>query len=61
MNEGLVEWVPQGRSMRELHKIVAKSNARYDRIGSVWNDLTDAEQETLAALAESMAQDDSRL
>lgn len=45
---------PEGRSMAELRAIVEASNARFDRIGAVWNELTDKEQETLAAEAEAM-------
>lgn len=45
---------PEGRTMRELRYIVAASHARLDRIGDVWDELTDAEQEALATRAEAM-------
>lgn len=46
---------PEGKSMSELRRLVAESNARFDRIGEVWNDLTDEQQEWLAVQAESAA------
>ncbi len=45
---------PAGRSIKELHRIIAASDARLDRITSVWNELTDAQQEALATDAEAM-------
>lgn len=46
---------PQGKSMRELRRLVAESNARFNRIGEVWNELSDEEQEWLAMQAEATA------
>ena len=46
---------PQGKSMRELREIVAKDNARFDRIAAVWGNLTDDEQKELVHCAEAMA------
>jgi hypothetical protein len=41
--------------MRELRRLVAESNARFNRIGEVWNELSDEEQEWLAMQAEATA------
>jgi hypothetical protein len=45
---------PEGKSMAELRRLVAESNARFDRIGEVWNDLSNDEQDRLVELAESL-------
>jgi hypothetical protein len=46
---------PEGKSIAELRRLVGESNARYDRVGEAWNDLSDAEQMRLVALAETLA------
>ncbi len=45
---------PVGRSIKELHRIIAASDARLDRITSVWNELVDEQQDALAQDAEAM-------
>jgi hypothetical protein len=46
---------PEGKSMQELRRLVAESDARYRRIGEVWGDLSDEDQERLASDAEASA------
>jgi len=43
------------RPMSEIRRLVAESNARFDRIGEVWSELTDEQQEDLAMQAEAMS------
>lgn len=45
---------PQGRPMHEIRAIVAAENERFDAIGSLWHELTDAQQEELVATAQAM-------
>lgn len=45
---------PQGKSMRELRAIVDASNKRFDAIGEVWSELTDAQQAELVETAKLM-------
>ena len=39
------------KSMRELHELVAIDRARWNELGELWNELTNAEQDELLTLA----------
>lgn len=44
-----------GRPIEESRALAIASLRRYERIGEVWDDLTDAEQQKLVELAERVA------
>jgi hypothetical protein len=44
----------QGRSMREIKQIVARDQARYDRLTEAWDGLTEEQQEQLVSDAEAI-------
>lgn len=48
----------QGKSMRELHRLVAEDAARFNRLAAAWNNLTVDEQSRLLADAEAVAASD---
>jgi hypothetical protein len=45
----------EGRTVQESRRLALESIARYDRIGEVWDELTDREQDHLVDLAEQLA------
>lgn len=47
------------RSMKEIRKIVAADQARFDRLAEAWGDLTEDEQKELVHRAEAMAKENS--
>lgn len=48
---------PQGRSMRELHAIVAADQARFDELAELWNQLLTEQQVELVAVAQRMSEE----
>jgi hypothetical protein len=46
---------PKGKSMRELHRIVAEDTERWNQLGEAWPSLTTPEQEALVKWAQDKA------